>query len=365
MILLKNNGILPLDKKASGKIAVVGPAADRVTLGGYSGFGIPVTTPLRGIQNLVGDRCRVRYARGCAVTDDDSSDIAQAVACAQWADMVIVCVGNIPLKTEGEGFDRSDLRLPGSQEQLIVECTDTGTPVVVVLAGGSAVIVERWIEHVDAVICGWYSGQEGGTALAEILFGTVNPGGKLPISFPRATGQLPYCYNYKSSGRQYDYCDRRGAQFSFPFGHGLSYTEFTYENMDVSFDSCPGSLPVHVSIDIVNTGGCGSEEVVQLYIHDMNASVTRPVKELKAFERVALGSGERKTLTFILGSEELGLFDRDLTFIVEPGECEIMIGSSSEDIRERKTVRIGEQDTTDTTPQNTACEIDDMVKVTE
>ena len=212
----------------------------------------------------------------------------------------------------------------------------TGTPTIVVLLNGSAVTMKNWIENVSAVVEAWYPGEEGGNAVADVLFGDYNPGGKLPLSFPQFVGQVPLYYNHKPTGRGDDYSDMNGKP-QFPFGFGLSYTTFSYSNLIVTPSNITPAGSVSVAVDVQNTGTVSGDEVVQLYTHDPFASVTRPVKELKGFKRVTLNPGEKKTLSFTLGKEELSFFDKSLRPIVEPGMIEVMIGSSSDDIKVRSS----------------------------
>ncbi|MGC9063472.1 MAG: glycoside hydrolase family 3 C-terminal domain-containing protein, partial [bacterium] len=226
-----------------------------------------------------------------------------------------------------------NLDLPGVQEDLIREVSNAGTPVVVVLINGSAITMTRWIDGVQAILEAWYPGEEGGNAIADILFGDYNPGGKLPITFPKFVGQLPLYYNYKPSGRVEDYADLRGTQPLFPFGYGLSYTEFKYSNLKISPEVIGKDGKVNISLDIENVGRYKGDEIVQLYICDLVSSVSRPVKELRRFKRVTLDVKEKKSINFTLTPEDLAFLDMDMKLIVEPGVFEIMIGASSLDIR--------------------------------
>jgi len=210
---------------------------------------------------------------------------------------------------------------------------------VVVLQTGSAVTMRNWLDEVPGVLQAWYGGEEGGTAVAEVLWGDVNPGGRLPITFPLSVAQLPLYYNTKPTGRGYDYVDLSGKPL-FPFGHGLSYTTFAYSNLRITPESIDPTGTATVSVDVQNVGALAGDEVVQLYIHDVVASVARPLKELKGFRRITLKPGEKTTVTFRLGPEELSMLDRDLKAVVEPGTFEVMIGSSSEDIRLRSTLQV-------------------------
>ncbi|MGA9348510.1 MAG: glycoside hydrolase family 3 N-terminal domain-containing protein [Anaerolineae bacterium] len=331
IVLLKNEGgTLPLANEEVKSIAVIGPQADEPRLGGYSWDGYAwerIVTPLRGIQERARD-VEVRFAQGCAVTGTSKEGFAEAVQAARQSQVAVLFVGNNG-QTEGEQRDRANLDLPGVQAELIKQVAATGVPTIVVLINGSAVTMLDWIDRVDAVVEAWYPGEVGGTAIAEVLFGDTNPGGKLPITFPRTVGQLPLYYNYKPTGRIYDYVDLSGKPL-FPFGHGLSYTTFTYRNLQIRLER---KKTVKVSLEVENTGERAGDEVVQLYVHDVVASVARPVKELKGFKRISLQPQEAKEVTFEIPVQQLGLYDANLHYTVEPGEFEIMVGSSSEDIR--------------------------------
>ncbi len=330
IVLLKNDGgILPLSADTK-SIAVIGPQADEIRLGGYSWYGYSrerIVTPLRGIQERARN-VEIRFAQGCQVTGDSKDGFAEAIEAARQSQVALLFVGN-SWQTEGEQRDRANLDLPGVQAELVKQVAATGVPTVVVLINGSAVTMLDWIDRVNAVVEAWYPGEAGGTAIAEVLFGDVNPSGKLPITFPRTVGQLPLYYNPKPSGRIYDYVDLSGKPL-FPFGHGLSYTTFAYRNLQISLER---KKTVKVSLEVENTGARSGDEVVQLYIHDVVASVARPVKELKGFKRISLQPHETQEVTFEIPVQQFGLYDAELRYIVEPGEFEIMVGSSSEDIR--------------------------------
>ncbi|MEM2319166.1 MAG: glycoside hydrolase family 3 N-terminal domain-containing protein [Candidatus Bathyarchaeia archaeon] len=339
IILLKNNGVLPLPKDLK-TIAVLGPNAAVARLGGYSGYGVKVVSPLEGIKNKVSESMEVYYAEGCSLTGTSRGGFNKALKVAGSADVAVLFVGNSVPETEGEQRDRCSLDLPGVQEDLIREVGDLGVSTVVVLINGSAVTMTRWINDVDAVVEAWYPGEEGGNAIADVLFGDYNPGGKLPITFPKAVGQLPLYYNPKPSGRVYDYVDLRGVQHLFPFGYGLSYTKFEYGNLRISPERIKPDGKVKVQLEVKNVGECRGDEVVQLYLHDPYASVTRPLKELKGFKRITLEPGEWRTVEFILGSEELSFYDEGMNLVVEPGVFEVMVGGSSEDIRLKGTFEV-------------------------
>jgi beta-glucosidase len=251
-----------------------------------------------------------------------------AVEAAKGADVAIVAVGII----EGEGYDRTRLELPGGQEDLILAVAATGTPTIVVVYSGNAVAMSRWIENVAAVVEAWYPGEEGGNALAAVLFGDVTPGGKLPLTFPQHVGQVPLYYNHKPTGRGDDYSDLSGKPL-FPFGHGLSYTTFAYSNLRIAPSQMQPADTVIIQCDIQNTGTRTGDEVVQLYTRDPVASFTRPVRELKQFKRISLPPGATMTVTFRLSAKELAYPGADFRPILEPGVINAMVGSSSEDIR--------------------------------
>jgi beta-glucosidase len=261
--------------------------------------------------------------------------IQAAADAAKKADVAIAAVGIV----EGEGYDRANLDLPGEQAQLIRAVAETKTPTIVVLINGSAVTMKSWVNKVAAIVEAWYPGEEGGNAVADVLFGDYNPGGKLPITFPLAVGQVPLYYNHKPTGRGDDYTDISGKP-QFPFGYGLSYSTFKYTNLQVSPAKVDPDGKVQVSVDVENTGNRKGDEVVQLYLHDPVASVARPVKELKGFKRISLEPKEKRSVTFSLSKEELGFLDAAMKFVVEPGTIEVMLGSSSDDIRARSVIEV-------------------------
>lgn len=339
IVLLKNDGILPLPKNL-GSIAILGPNAAVMRLGGYSGYGVKIVSPLEGIGNKVSESTRVYHAEGCSLTGTSRDGFKDALKAARNSDVAVLFMGNSVPETEGEQRDRCNLDLPGVQEELIKEVCDLEVPTIVVLISGSAVTMAKWIDRVNAVVEAWYPGEEGGNAIADVLFGDYNPAGKLPITFPKTVGQLPLYYNPKPSGRVYDYVDLRGTQPLFPFGYGLSYTKFEYSNLMITPEKISHEGKVKIQVDVKNIGRFKGDEVVQLYIRDQLASITRPLKELKGFKRITLEPGEQKTIEFILGPEELSFYDVNMNLIVEPGLFDAMIGSSSEDIRLKGTFEI-------------------------
>jgi beta-glucosidase len=349
IVLLKNeHNLLPLDKNLK-SIAVIGPNADHVRnqLGDYTPNVIvqDIVTVLEGIKNKVSAKTRVTYVKGCDVVGSDHDTIAEAVKAARKAEVAIVVLGENEWQTpdrkgtDGEGYDIASLDLTGLQEDLAKAVYETGTPTVVILINGRPLSI-RWIaEHVPAILEPWICGEQGGNAVADVLFGDYNPSGRLPVTIPRHVGQLPAYYNCKPSkaywinrGWGKPYADM-SAQPLFPFGYGLSYTEFEYSNLVITPGQIGSSGDVQISLDVKNAGNRQGNEVVQLYIHDVISTVTTPVKQLRGFRKILLKPGEKKTVTFKLTSEDISLLDRNLQPVVEPGMFDVMIGSSSEDIR--------------------------------
>jgi beta-glucosidase len=277
---------------------------------------------------------RLKVLWDAGVRDTQESSIAQAVALARTSDVAVIVAGI----EEGEFRDRAKLGLPGRQEELIRRVAATGTPVVVLLVGGSAITMP-WLDRVDAVVGVWYPGQEGGHAVADVLFGRTNPSARLPLTFPMHEGQVPLYYAHKPTGRGDDYLDLTG-QPLFPFGHGLSYTTFTYTDLAVDIRPPADSTALVVSATITNSGPRAGDEVVQLYLHDVLATVARPVMELAGFARVALAPQQSRTVTLRVSRAQLSLLDADMKRVIEPGAWRIMVGASSKDIRLRQEVQI-------------------------
>jgi beta-glucosidase len=308
---------------------------------------VPIISVLEGIRRRVSPHTRVLYARGCDVLDPAPDGLAEAVAAARQAGLAVVVVGDKAGLTDscttGEGRDRAELGLPGIQEELVRAVHATGVPVVVVLVNGRPLALPWIAEHVPAILEAWLPGEEGAEAVADVLFGACNPGGKLPMTFPRGVGQVPITYRHKpSGGRSHwkgDYVEMSSRPL-FPFGHGLSYTRFEYSRLRIRPARVAPSGRVRIAAGVVNAGRVAGDEVVQLYVHDVVASVTRPVQELKGFQRVSLEPGQRVTVSFDLAVDELAFYDRDMRRVVEPGEIEVMVGSSSADIRLRGSFEI-------------------------
>ena len=279
-------------------------------------------------------------ARLRLVWDTASSDVAQqridsAVALARRSDAAIVVAGI----EEGEFRDRSSLALPGRQEELILALAATGKPVTVVLVGGSAITMSRWIDRVGAVVLAWYPGEEGGNAVADVVLGDENPGGRLPITFPIAEGQLPLRYNHKPTGRGDDYVDLTG-EAAFPFGYGLSYTRFEYTDLHIERATIGPTGRARITFQLRNTGTRAGDEVAQLYVRPAASPVAQPVLALKAFGRVHLEAGERREVTFTLDARDLRLLDPEMRWVVPEGTTHLLVGASSRDIRLRGALTV-------------------------
>jgi beta-glucosidase len=306
-----------------------------------------MVTPLEGLQAQFGDRAEIRSAYGCNAFDDDRSGFDGAIATARWADVVILCVGGksglIRGCSSGEANDRATLQLPGVQVELVAAVAAVARPIVLVVLDGRPLALTNAIAKADAAILAFPPGEEGGTAIAEVLTGRVNPSGRLPVSLPRDQGQMPLYYAHKPSGQRSqfwgDYADL-SCRPLFPFGFGLSYSTFIYSGGALNTTEVAPNGKLCVSISITNEGPRDGDEVVQLYVRDKAGSVTRPVKELKGFARISLRVGEKRQVMFTLDMSQAAFHGRDMKFAVEPGEMEIMVGTSSDDIRYRADFRI-------------------------
>ncbi len=346
MVLLKNERqTLPLDKNIR-SIAVIGPLADdrRAPLGWWAGDGREedTVTPLAGIRAKVSPRTKVGYAQGCDVRDSSTAGFPEAVALARKSDVALVFVGE-SADMVGEAASRSSLDLPGRQMDLVKTIYETGKPTIVVLVNGRPPTIEWIVERVPAILESWMGGSQAGNAIADIVFGDVNPGGKLPVTFPRTVGQVPIYYNHMNTGRPPEANNRYTSKYLdvpwtplFPFGYGLSYTQFKITNLQVSAKSIRRNGKLIVSVEVENVGKRTGDEVVQLYIRNVAASMTRPVKELKGFQRVTLQPGEKRRVEFLLTGEQLGFWNREMRFVVEPGDFKVMVGPNSEDVIETK-----------------------------
>ena len=285
---------------------------------------VPVDLKLEYFEDTGDASCQLGWSlKGVA-----SPEIAEAVNLAKHSDVTVIVAGII----EGEGQDRAFLDLPGNQEELIKQVTATGKPVVVVLIAGSPVTMRSWVDHVPAILDAWYPGQEGGTAIADVLFGDVNPGGKLPMTFPLSVGQCPTYYNLEPTGRGWDYVDLSGKP-QFPFGFGLSYTTFEYSNLKLTPDTIGKKQDVTVTFDVQNTGSLSGDETPQLYMHQAVSSIVRPVKELVGFKRIKLEPGQKTTVTLTLKPDQFAIWNAKMKREIEKGRFDFMVGSSSADIR--------------------------------
>jgi beta-glucosidase len=358
-VLLKNDGLLPLNAGKVGTLAVIGPNAARIDLGGYSNVPRQAISVLDGIKAKVGDRARVVHAEGVRLTDkgdwyedevvlaspeENRKRIAEAVEVAKTADTIILVIGgSSSIFREGWATnhlgDRTSLGLVGEQGELADAIFALKKPVAVLLINGQPLSIPEVVENANAVLEGWYAGQEGGTALADILFGDANPGGKLPVTIARSAGHLPMFYNEKPSAH-------RGYIFEskdplFPFGFGLSYTTFDISTPRLSSPRIGVDGSVKVAVDVRNTGSRAGDEVVQLYVRDVVSSVTRPVKELKGFRRVTLQPGASTTVEFSLDRDAFAFWNEDMKYVVEPGEFTIFAGPNSVDLKSA-TLTVGQ-----------------------
>ena len=352
IILLKNeNNTLPLDADNIKTLGIIGPNAKGIHLGGYSNeprLGIDIYT---GIKQFAEGKFNIKYAEGCRITegdvswfedevifpnpDEDDIRIKKAVKVAKQCDVVILCVGENEQITreawaDNHLGDREDIKLFGKQNDLAKAIIETGIPVVVVLTHGKPIAINYIAENANSIIDAWYLGEKTGEVIADALFGKINPGGKLPVTYPRSVGQIPIYYSYKPSAH-------RGFLAGdvtplFPFGFGLSYTTFSYSNLRITPETNKKTENAVVKVDITNTGKIAGDEIVQMYIHDKIASRTRPVKELKGFSRITLNAGETKTVEFTVTPDKLQLYNNKNQWVVESGDFDIMVGSSSVDV---------------------------------
>ena len=362
IVLLKNvsppgreKSILPISKQTK-TIAFIGPLVkERKQNMGFWSVELPevdydkyVISQWEGLQNKVGNTAKLLYAKGCEIEGDNKDGFAEAIAIANQADIVILSIGE-KRDMSGEAKSRSNLRLPGVQEELIKAIQATGKPVVVLINAGRPLIFNWTADNVPAILYTWWLGSEAGNAIADVLFGDYNPSGKLPMSFPREEGQIPIYYNHFNTGRPAKndnesnyvsaYTDLKNSP-KFPFGYGLSYTSFEYSNLKLSKNKIKSTEKIEVSLTVTNSGKVAGEEVVQLYLRDKVGSVVRPIIELKDFQKIKLNSGETKTVKFIINKEKLSFYNANLQWIAEPGDFDIMIGSSSADIRLRDSFEL-------------------------
>jgi len=370
IVLLKNqDNLLPLKLSGLKSIAVVGPNANQVQYGDYSitkdnSSGVTI---LEGIKNFAKDKIQVNYAKGCGLTSLDNSGFKEAVDAAEKSDVVVLVIGGSSMSlagtgwgelaaeggypTCGEGYDRAELTPPGIQPDLIQAIYKTGKPIVLVMVHGRAYSIKWEKEHLPAILEAWYPGEEGGNAVARILFGAVVPSGRLTVSVPQSVGQVPVFYNYKPTGRGHYHTpgtmEKPGRDYVFsstdplfPFGYGLSYTQFEYSDLRIDQKELSAADTIKLSVKIKNTGVVTGKEVIQVYVHDKISSVTTPVKVLKAFKKTEIHPAGTTMLRFSIPCNELGLWDKNMNYRIEPGEFEIMIGASAEDIRLTDTILI-------------------------
>lgn len=370
IILLRNQDhLLPLNPAGVKSIAVIGPNADQVQYGDYSitkdnSSGVTI---LEGIKNITKGEVTINYAKGCSITDLDDSGIKEAVDAADRSDVVVLVIGGNSKSltgigwgeledegaypTCGEGFDRTELTPPGIQQELIWAIYKTGKPIVLVMVHGRAYSIKWEKEHIPAILEAWYPGEEGGNAVARVIFGEVVPSGRLTVSVPQSVGHVPVFYNYKPTGRGHYHKpgtkERPGNDYVFssteplfPFGFGLSYTQFEYSDLRIDQKELTTTDTVRISAKIRNSGDVTGKEVVQLYVNDKISSVTTPVKVLKGFRKTEVVPSETAMVSFLVPCSELGLWDKEMNYVIEPGEFEIMIGASAQDIRLKDNIYI-------------------------
>ncbi len=364
VLLKNNNNVLPLRK--TGTIAVVGPLADsrRNMLGTWSVAGdhSKSVTVMEGIKSVAGNNVNILYAKGCNISDDKTfakkvnvfgteieidnrspeEMIKEAVEAASKSDVIVAVMGEAADMT-GEASSMADIDLQASQKNLLKELKKTGKPIVMVLFNGRPMTIKWESEQMDAILDVWFGGTEGGNAIADVLFGAVNPSGKLSTSFPVHVGQIPIYHSMLNTGRPYNHEEFSKFKSNYldipneplyPFGYGLSYTKFSFSDVSLSSRTARPGQTVTASVTVTNSGSYDGEEVVQLYVRDVVGSISRPLKELKGFQKIFLKAGESKTISFQLSKEQLGFYNSDLKWVVEPGEFKIMIGGNSVELKE-------------------------------
>ncbi|MDP1678086.1 MAG: glycoside hydrolase family 3 N-terminal domain-containing protein [Bacteroidota bacterium] len=346
IVLLKNEkDILPL-KKSTKTIALIGPLAgnenrsDLVGAWAWARNPNDVVSVIQGIKAKVSSSIKIVYDKGCEIESDSGARIKQAVKIAKQADVIVAVLGESQ-HVSGEAASKSNLDLPSTQKELLKALKKTGKPIVLVLMNGRPLTLEWESENIPAIVEAWHLGVEAGNAIADVLFGDVNPSGKLTVSFPRNVGQIPVYYNHKSTGRPYNPKDKYTSQFLdvpnsplYPFGFGLSYTTFSYSNVTVSSAAIKKGQSVTILVDVENSGNRAGEEVVQLYLRDDFATVTRPVKELKGFKKISLNPGEKKTVEFTITQDQLAFYNLEMKKVVEPGTFTVYVGGNSVDCKE-------------------------------
>ena len=350
IVLLKNEkNLLPLSKNTK-TIAFIGPLVKpKKQNKGFWDVEVPgvdsnfIVSQWEGLQNKVGNTATLLYAKGCDIEGNDRTGFAEAIEVAKKSDVVILSIGE-RRDMSGEAKSRSNINIPGVQEDLLKELLATGKPVVVLINAGRPLVFDYTAEHAPAILYTWWLGSEAGNAIADVLFGDYNPSAKLPISFPRSVGQVPIYYSHFNTGRPAGNDDDKNYRSAYndlsiypryEFGYGLSYTTFRYSNLELSKRKMRMHEKIEVSVTIRNTGAYDGEDVVQLYLRDKVGSVVRPVQELKDFAKVKLKAGESKTLRFVIDKEKLSFYNQPLQWVAEPGDFELMIGASARDIRLR------------------------------
>ncbi|MEW5798094.1 MAG: beta-glucosidase BglX [Bacteroidota bacterium] len=348
IVLLKNERtLLPLDK-ATKKIALIGPLAGnehrRDLAGAWAWVQNPddVVSVIEGIKSKISQTAKILYDKGCEIESDSGARISQAVKLAKQSDVVIAVLGESQ-HVSGEAASKTNLDLPSMQKELLKALHKTGKPIVLVVMNGRPLTLQWEADNIPAIVEAWHLGVETGNALADVLFGDYNPSGKLPVTFPRSVGQIPIYYNHKNTGRPMTASDKYTSRYLdspnsplYPFGYGLSYTTFAYSNLKVSSSSIKKNQTITVSVDVENTGIRSGDEVVQLYIRDDVATVTRPVKELKGFKKIPLNPGEKKTVEFTLTPDDLSFYNLEMKKVVEAGTFTLFAGGNSEDCIETK-----------------------------
>jgi len=343
IVLLKNeNNLLPLSKDMKA-ITVTGPNADslEVLLGNYEGTPSRYVTPLDGIRNKVEPDMKVYYTPGCDLTRNSKAGFSEAVLMAERSEAVVAVLGLSPRLEGEEGAgqgDKTSLDLPGVQEELLKALQATGKPVIMVLISGSAMAINWADDNVSAIVQLWYSGEEGGTALADVLFGDYNPAGRLPVTFVKSLDQVPPFTDYSMKNRTYRYMEDEPL---YPFGYGLSYTTFAYSNLNISKQEISADESVEIKVDVENTGERDGGEVVQLYVSNPDAAVTAPIHSLQGFARIHLKAGEKKTVSFTLTPEQFAIVNEEGEFVVEPGRVEISVGGGQPGAKSAVTVSGG------------------------
>jgi len=364
MVLLKNkNNTLPL--KQTGSIALIGPLAKRQRdmIGNWSAAGDweKAVSLEQGIRNVAGNKVKINYAKGANITDDEQmikrlnahggnldidsrsaeAIIQEAVRVARSSDIIVAVVGESQGMT-GEAASRADITLPGQQLELLKALKKTGKPLVIVLMNGRPLALKWEKQNADAILETWFAGTQAGNAIADVLFGNYNPAGKLTTTFPQAVGQVPLFYNHKNTGRPFggELLDKYKSRYLdvtneplYPFGFGLSYTTFSYSKPQLSKTAIKANESLQVKVDVRNTGNYDGEEVVQLYLQDVVGSITRPVKELKEFQKIALKKGESRTITFNITPDLLKFYNNNLELVLEPGDFRVFIGGNSRDVQ--------------------------------